>query len=216
MYNEQDLRIWDGIFADVPDEWTQAPPSKAMETCAAWLREVGARDILDVGCGVDRWSGWLAQHGFRMWGADFAPRGIAYARDWATCEGLDIPFECAPITERAFPDRHFDAVVASLVFDLVSPDELGVALDVCREALGSTGHLFAVFNPRDMPAESKDNPTASATVIQYSDTEIEEIFGSAGFHLLRWTVLDQGTRGYLWRAAGQVCRDAGEEWDELR
>lgn len=198
MYNERDLRIWDGIFADVPDEWRQAPPSQAMETCATWLRELGARDILDVGCGMGRWSVWLARQGFRLWAADFAPRGIAHAREWAADERLDIPFVCAPITDRAYPNRHFDAVVAALVFDLVSPEELGVALEVCGEALGSAGHLFAVFNPRDMPAGSNDNPTASATLIRYSDADIEEVFGSAGYHPLRYAVLDQGTRGFLW------------------
>lgn len=198
MYNERDLRIWDGIFADVPDEWRQAPPSKAMETCATWLREVGARDILDIGCGVGRWSVWLARQGFRIWAADFAPRGVAHARAWAADEGLDITFACASITDRVFPNRQFDAVVAPLVFDLVSTEELAIALEVCGEALRSPGHLFAVFNPRDLPAGSKDDPTASATLIQYADAEIEEFFGTAGYSLLRRKIFDQATRGFLW------------------
>jgi ubiquinone/menaquinone biosynthesis C-methylase UbiE len=141
----------------------------------------------------------LAGQGFHVWGADFAPQGVKYAQQWAVDEGLDITFVCAPITDYAFPGRQFDAVVAALVLDLVSTEEFETAVEVFGTALGSTGHLFAVFNPSEKPAEAVENPTAGVTLIQYSDSEIEEIVAKAGYYLVRRKVLDQDTRGFLWR-----------------
>ncbi len=117
----KDLEIWDGLFENVPPEWRTAPPSAAMSACAAWLRELGAQSVLDLGCGVGRWTVWLRQQAFDTAGADFAPNGIRYTRAWAAEEGLAIPFVCAPATKSPFPDLRFDAVVAALVLDLVSP-----------------------------------------------------------------------------------------------
>jgi SAM-dependent methyltransferase len=202
MFNEHDLRIWDGLFASVPPEWREAPPSVAMQTCAKWLREVGAREVLDIGCGIGRWSIWLARQGFDVWGSDFSPNGISFARRWAEDEGVHVPFVCAPLTERAFPNRRFDAVVAALVLDLVSREELGVALERIGESLEPGGHLFAVFNPSELPDDAGGNPTAGVTLVRYSDAEIEEKVERAGFRLVRRWVLDQGTRGYLWRRDG--------------
>jgi hypothetical protein len=56
-----------------------------------------------------------------------------------------------------------------------------------------------VFNPSEKPAEAVENPTAGVTLIQYSDSEIEEIVAKAGYYLVRRKVLDQDTRGFLWR-----------------
>jgi 2-polyprenyl-3-methyl-5-hydroxy-6-metoxy-1,4-benzoquinol methylase len=65
-----------------------------MSACAEWLRELGARSVLDLGCWVGRWTVWLRQQGFDAAGADFAPNGIRHANDWAADEGLVIPFVC--------------------------------------------------------------------------------------------------------------------------
>lgn len=199
--NPEDLSIWDGLFADAPEEWRTAPPSTAMETCAAWLRERGAHTILDLGCGVGRWTVWLKRQGFESTGVDFAPNGIAQARAWAAAEHLDIPFAVAPVTQRSFPDRRFDAVVATLVLDLISTAELGMALQVIRTSLQPRGYLFAVFNPVDPPApeEAENNPTAGVTLIPYTDDEINHRVSAAGFELLRRRDLDLGTRGFLWQ-----------------
>ena len=199
MYNKHDLEIWDDLFSRVPDEWKTAAPSLAMRTCSTWLGEAGSRDVLDIGCGMGRWSVWLARQGFRLWGADFSPRGVAYASKWAKESGLQIPVACTSITARAFPDRRFDAVVAALVFDLVSTPEFTDALEVVRDSLRPLGHLFAVFNPPDPQREGKDNPTSGLTRVLYSDAEIKEIVGEKGFSLVKSSVLDEGTRGFMWR-----------------
>src|SRR5688500_11242931 len=60
----RDLEIWDRLFASVPAEWRTAPPSAAMTACAEWLGGLGVRSVLDLGCGIGRWTVWLRQQGF--------------------------------------------------------------------------------------------------------------------------------------------------------
>lgn len=201
--NPKDLEIWNGIFAQVPADWRTAPPSAAMEACASWLRQAQARTVLDLGCGMGRWTVWLQRQGFETAGADFAPNGIRYGRAWAAEEGLEIPLECAPVTGRPSPERQFDAVVAALVLDLVSPAEFAAALEVVRDSLRAAGHLFAVFNPAERPTgtETEGNPTAGITQINYSDDQIRDRLAAAGFLLLRRENSELETRGFLWQLA---------------
>lgn len=197
-----DLAIWEGIFADVPEGWRTAPPSKAMLACRDWLAERGVTSILDLGCGVGRWAVWLARQGFDVAGSDFSANGVDYARAWAEEEGLEIPFVCAPATEIPFPERRFDAVVAALVLDLMSTEEFEVALDVIDASLARVGWLFAVFNPLTCSTEDsfrEGNPTAGITQISYTDSHLEAIVGDAGFEVVDRAEFELDTRGLLLR-----------------
>lgn len=197
--NPKDLEIWERIFNDVPDEWRTAPPSRAMLACREWFEESKVRTILDLGCGVGRWTVWLAQQGFQPAGSDFAANAIDYARSWVEDEGLDIEFVCAPLTEVAFPGRRFDAVVAALVLDLVSTEECVAGLEVVRASLTPGGRLFAVFNPVSSPvdADSSDNPTAGITQVTYTDAEVESLLAEAGLEIEDRRDFEARTRGFL-------------------
>jgi cyclopropane fatty-acyl-phospholipid synthase-like methyltransferase len=160
--------------------------------------------VLDLGCGAGRWTVWLRHQGFDTAGADFAPNGIRHANDCAADEGLAIPFVCAPVTGRPFPGRRFDAVVAALVLDLVSPGEFSAALEVVRDSLNRGGYLFAVFNPvTDATADdTSPNPTVGVTRVVYSDEELRDRLAAA-FSLVHRQNFELGTRGFLW----QLVRD---------
>lgn len=196
-----DLAIWDGIFADVPEDWRTAPPSQAMLTCSDWLAERGVTSILDLGCGVGRWAVWLARQGFAVAGSDFARNGIDYARAWAGEEGLEIPFKCAPATEVPFSDRRFDAVITALVLDLMSTEDFIRALGVVDACLEPRGYLFAVFNPvhTQTDPEDDDNPTAGITQVSYTDSHLAAIFSDAGFDIVDRAEFELETRGLLLR-----------------
>lgn len=193
-----DREIWDRLFASVPPAWREAPPSRAMLACERWLAAVKARTVLDVGCGIGRWAVWLQARGFDVAGADLSPNGVQYARQWAEDLGLTIPFTCAPVTESAFPHRRFDAVVAALILDLVSPGEFGVALERIREALVPNGVLFTLFNPTTADEPDPDNPTAGITRVLYTDEEIIGHLERAGFSLVNREECELSTRGFLW------------------
>lgn len=53
-----------------------------------WLQVAPGSSVLDVGCGVGRWSRRLAARGVRVTGVDLSPTMIAEARRRASVEGL--------------------------------------------------------------------------------------------------------------------------------
>src|SRR5579862_2812059 len=53
-----------------------------------WLKASTGTTILDVGCGVGRWSRMLAARGAQVTGVDLSPTMIAEARQRATREGV--------------------------------------------------------------------------------------------------------------------------------
>jgi 2-polyprenyl-3-methyl-5-hydroxy-6-metoxy-1,4-benzoquinol methylase len=55
-------------------QWTQR------RALLPWLQVPPGTRVLDVGCGVGRWSGWLAARGAQVMGVDLSPTMIAEAR----------------------------------------------------------------------------------------------------------------------------------------
>lgn len=197
--SERDRAIWNRIFSDVPSGWRTAPPSRAMIDCTAFLQRAGARSVLDVGCGIGRWSVHFARAGLRVSASDFAERAVAYARQWAEEEGQGIRFACCSVTEEAFAGETFDAVVAALVLDNVTRAEMSAAIVRMRSALRPGGVAFCLFNPVVVCAGAgEENPTAGITRVVYSDAEL--VAALAGFDVLGLRVYEAGTRGvYLQR-----------------
>lgn len=194
--------IWNRIFADVPAEWYTAPPSRAMVECTDFLRSGGARSVLDLGCGIGRWSVHFARAGMIVSGVDYAPNAVSLARRWAESEGLGIRFACRTVTAEAFPGETFDAVVAALVLDNITREEMGAAIERMRAALHPGGLAFCLFNPVAVCAEDDaDNPTTGLTRVVYQDAELIDAF--SGFEVQDRRLYEAGTRGvYL-----KVCAD---------
>src|ERR1700689_5414889 len=59
---------------------------------APWLRVPAATRVLDVGCGVGRWSRLLAGRGAEVLGVDLSPTMISEARRRADADG--VPGRC--------------------------------------------------------------------------------------------------------------------------
>lgn len=201
-FNAKDCRIWNSLFDEVPPEWRTAPPSAAMKDCCDCFRREGVRTVWDVGCGIGRWSVFLAKAGFAVKASDFAPNAIRYASRWAAEEGLKIEFACSPLTRPPFPDEHFDAILAALVLDNVGREEMDQALEHFRAGLRPDGLVFCLFNPILTQEEIRcqeraGNPTCGVTSVAYSDQEIQHAF--AGFQLAASATYEQNTRGFLFR-----------------
>lgn len=199
-YNANDLRIWENLFETIPEEaWKTAPPSKAMEGCLDFFLKNGVQSILDVGCGPGRWAVFLAKNGLRIKGTDFSENAVRIATKWVSEERLLIEFSCRALTEPAFPDEKFQGIVAALILDNVSREEMLIAINLIRESLVEEGYVFALFNP--VMAEEMinaqiecENPTAGITQINYTDCEIISAF--AGFDALDQKIYEAGMRGF--------------------
>ncbi len=189
-----------------------APPSAAMAACRELFRRELVRTVWDIGCGIGRWSVFLAKAGFQVRGSDFAENGIRYAANWAKEEGLDIEFACCPITKMPFPDVKFDAVVAALVLDNATREEMECAAAHIHGGLREGGRLFAVFNPHLTQEDierlkASDNPTKGVTSVVYTDGEIRKALRD--FEILEAGTYEQDTRGFLFRRLRQGMTGTG-------
>jgi cyclopropane fatty-acyl-phospholipid synthase-like methyltransferase len=204
--NPGDLQIWENLFAATPEEiWKTAPASQAMEACRDFFVENGVRSVLDIGCGVGRWAIYLAKNGLQVKGTDFSANAVGIARNWASEEELSVEFSCRTLTETAFPGERFEGVVAALILDNVSREEMLIGVKLIRECLVGKGYLFALFNPIDT-REARDaqfeceNPTAGIT--QMNSTNSEIISALLGFEVLRQGTYEAQMRAFFLRKSG--------------
>lgn len=173
-----------------------------MEACLAFFIEEGVRTVLDVGCGVGRWAVYLARHGLEVKGADFSQNAVQFAREWAAEEGLDVKFSWSALTETPFPGEKFQGVVAALILDNVSRQEMLTGIERIRESLIDGGYVYALFNPMSAEdsspsPEGADNPLAGITHVEYEDDEIVRSF--SGFDLLGRGTFEAHMRAFYLR-----------------
>ncbi len=176
-----------------------------MEACLDFFLQNRVRSVLDVGCGVGRWAIYLAKNGLQVKGTDFSANAVRIARKWALEEGLSLEISCRALTESAFPDERFEAIVAALILDNVSREEMLIGIDLIRECLVDEGYLFALFNPIDTRGEINaqikcENPTAGITQMNYTNSEIISAF--LGFEVLRQETYEAQMRGLFLRKSG--------------
>jgi SAM-dependent methyltransferase len=152
-------------FYTTKDLWTDEYTSQKMlafhldETCdmssrngafidasAAWIASrfrIGPRtDIADFGCGPGLYTTRLARKGARVTGIDFSPRSIAYARETAAKEGLDIRY----INENYLDfetESRFDLIVMIMCdFCALGPDRRRTMLSKFRKLLKPSGAVL--------------------------------------------------------------------------
>lgn len=202
-YNRGDLSIWENLFKKIPEEnWKTAPPSLAMEACLVFFTNNGVENVLDIGCGPGRWSIYFAKNGLRVKGYDFSENAVRIAREWAASEGLSADFACRPITAVPFPGEKFGGIVAALILDCVSPDEMVTGISTIRDSLTDGGYCFALFNPNRSEEQfameiADENPTFGVTQVGYTDAEIIAAFSD--FEFLGQDVFEAEMRGFYFR-----------------
>lgn len=106
-----------------------------------WLQARIAGKVLDVGCGVGRWSLPLAQRGADITGLDVSPFMIRRAIEKARALGVSCEFICADV--RAFDSpKRFDLILSVTVLQhVVDPDEAQEVLRRLAGLLAEQGEL---------------------------------------------------------------------------
>ena len=176
-YLEHDRAVWEGIFKQIPAEWYEAPPSDAMLQCRDFFAANPVRRILDLGCGFGRWSMMLAG-GLDVVGVDYAPRGVRAASRWAKKKGARAQFVAASALALPFQPMVFDGVLAALLLDNVSREDLGKVIRGVNRAVRAGSPGFFVFNPylteQDAARIAEDNPTKNCMYVAYRDEELPD------------------------------------------
>jgi len=96
----------------------------------SWLQPRPGLEVLDLGCGIGRWSRRLALGGARVTGVDVSPTMIAEAARRARAAGL----------RRLALGRRFELVLGVTVLQhLVADEELNAALEAIRAHLAEGG-----------------------------------------------------------------------------
>lgn len=147
--NEQ-AQVWERLFflraAD--------PPKEELDLSGATtrLREAGVRRILDVGCGLGRWSLALARAGFQVTAVDIVRTVVERLRALAEKENLALAAFVCP-AQKIPMDQNFDAVIANSVLDHMFKEEAEETLRRINFVLRRGGLLFLGM---DGPPDEED------------------------------------------------------------
>ena len=176
-YVSRDHAVWEGIFAGIPREWYEAPPSDAMKQCSAYFAANPCRRVLDVGCGFGRWAQFVARAGVReVVGIDYAEGGVRAASAWARRDRFSARFVVASAMSLPFRDRSFDGVLAAVLLDNLSRSDCLRVVRALNSVAEPGAHGFFVFNPVLTPAElatiPDGNPTKGCMHVVYADREL--------------------------------------------
>jgi 2-polyprenyl-3-methyl-5-hydroxy-6-metoxy-1,4-benzoquinol methylase len=137
----------DGLAAvcayGMPEFYNRAIDWEQRVALAPWLRVSPGTRVLDVGCGVGRWSRLLAARGARVVGVDLSPTMIAQARDRAVAERVAerCRFEVCDLAQLDLGER-FDLVLGVTVLQhILDPDAFRAALSAMAKHLAPGGRM---------------------------------------------------------------------------
>jgi len=143
----------------MPRLYNEAIHACQYKALAPHLAAYRGRSVLDVGCGVGRWSLRLARGGSRVVGVDLSRTMIEVARENAAREGLGCEFRAADVTRLSL-GMSFDAIFAVTVLQHVVVDELfDVALRNLAEHLNPGGRLVLLDAAPTTPAPGCESRT---------------------------------------------------------
>jgi len=144
---------WDRTYSGARDFFGREPSELAVSVLPV-LRKVGAREVLELGCGQGRDTWYLARNGMRVTALDYSEFGICQMMEAAKSEGLeDVVTAKVHDARRSlpFPDSSFDAVYSHMFFTMeFSEAEVAYMLEECRRVLRPGGlNIYSVRNDHD-------------------------------------------------------------------
>ncbi|HEX8151697.1 MAG TPA: class I SAM-dependent methyltransferase [Thermoanaerobaculia bacterium] len=150
------------------------------------LRVAPGTEVLDLGCGIGRWSRQLARRGARVIGVDLAPSMIDEAKRRTAREALDVDYRVGDLRTLDV-GRVFDLVLAVTVLQHILDDAAfaRAAANVAKH-LAPHGRAVLLEAAPSQPNASCDTAVFRArTADQYLDA-----FRAAGLRAVRVTGVD--------------------------
>jgi len=137
----------DGLAAvcayGMPDFYNRAIDLEQRLALAPWLKVPAGTRVLDIGCGVGRWSRLLASRGADVTGVDISPTMIEEARRRAQGEGVAdrCHFLVGDISVLDVPGR-FDLILGVTVLQhILDPIALHAAIEALRSRVTPEGRI---------------------------------------------------------------------------
>lgn len=153
--------------------------SEPMDTGArllAILSAIGAREVLDIGCGQGTLARMLAEAGHGVTGIDPAPEAIAAARD----KGPGARFEIAAAEALPFDAARFDACLFLNSLHHVPVPLMGQALREALRVLRPDGEMIVVEPLAEGPFFEVMRPVEDETEIRRAAIDAIDALRAAG------------------------------------
>jgi 2-polyprenyl-3-methyl-5-hydroxy-6-metoxy-1,4-benzoquinol methylase len=165
----------------MPDFYNRAIQCTQRRALAPWLRVPPGRRVLDLGCGVGRWSRQLAARGAFVTGVDLSPTMIEIARQRAMAAGLAA--RCRFLVQDLAQlqlGAHFDLIIAVTVLQhILEPLRLQAALAGIAAHLDTHGRIL-LLEAAPLRATSRCN---SAVFTARSRAAYLRLFEQSGLRL---------------------------------
>ena len=107
------------------------------------FKNLGARKILDLGCGQGRHTLLLAREDFETFALDISPAAVTTTKNALKKEGLSAEIMAGDMREIVYPDNFFDAVLAWRALYLGKTDEVRRAFSEAKRILRPGGIIYA-------------------------------------------------------------------------
>lgn len=153
-----------------------------------WLTVSGGARVLDVGCGIGRWSRLLAGRGAEVVGVDLSPTMIAQARHRAAEEGVAdrCRFAVADLAELELGER-FDLVLGVTVLQhILDPGAFRDALAAMAGHLAPGGRMVLL---EAAPTAAISRCDSTVFTARHRDTYLE-VIRSCGLEVVALTGVD--------------------------
>lgn len=150
----------------------------------------GDGQILDVGSGTGRWTGYLAGLGHTVEGLEPAGRLITLAR----ARHPSVVFHHGSIEDFARSETRWDGILAWYSMIHMSPDELPHALAILRTLVNDGGSLLMSFFSEPL-LEAFDHPIATA--YRWPMTDMVHALTQAGFNVTEQRSNPQSPHAYI-------------------
>ncbi len=122
-----------------------SPPLPAVSEFAEYLKEVGARTVLDLGCGAGRHTILLARAGFQVTGLDVSETALSELQARLGKAGLaNVSLVKHEMSELPFIDEYFDALVSTNVLHHGTGSKIKRFLSEAHRVMKRTGAAFIV------------------------------------------------------------------------
>jgi SAM-dependent methyltransferase len=181
-------QAWDEIFKR--DGRVFQEPHPDIPPAAQRWREQGRQRVLDLGCGSGRHVVYLAQNGFKVWGLDNSPRGLALTQQWLSEKGLVADLRLGDMTARLpYADDFFDAVISVQVIHHARAATIRHIVQEVERVLKQDGFVFiSVPRLRNQGLEFEqvepntfvplDGPEKGLPHHYFTPEELREFFGN--------------------------------------
>ena len=151
---ETDQRThWDRVFGSAGNFFGEGP-SEFGKNALTTLKEMGVKDVLELGCGQGRDSCLFASEGLNVTALDYSETGICQMKAKVSDLCLSPRVRCIVRDARSgipLPDASVDAVYSHMFFTMeLREEEIQFILDECRRVLRPGGiNLYSVRNDHD-------------------------------------------------------------------